>query len=164
MGADALFEAGEIGEAEDLATAHEVDDLSGRHHERSQEDESAAGSVGLSVLLGGRADDSTTERMPEHHNVLATLIDGSRDGKLAVVSRDLTRALPVPQIARRLQDVLDDWVGLAPKPYPVEAGSWKNWVKITAAPNIEKPVSMVTMSVSATERCISVSKSRPSSW
>src|SRR5438876_1181333 len=32
---------------------------------------------------------------------LATLIDGTRDGKLAVVSRDLTRALPVPQIARR---------------------------------------------------------------
>jgi fumarylacetoacetate (FAA) hydrolase len=46
---------------------------------------------------------------------LATLIDGSRDGKLAVVSRDLARALPVPQIARRLQDVLDDWAGLAPK-------------------------------------------------
>src|SRR5438105_12515270 len=46
---------------------------------------------------------------------LATLIDGTRDGKVAVVSRDLTRALPVPQIARRLQDVLDDWAALAPK-------------------------------------------------
>jgi fumarylacetoacetate (FAA) hydrolase len=46
---------------------------------------------------------------------LATLIDGTRDGKLAVVSRDLTRALPVPQIARRLQDALDDWPTMAPK-------------------------------------------------
>jgi fumarylacetoacetate (FAA) hydrolase len=46
---------------------------------------------------------------------LATLIDGSRDGKLAVVSRDLARAQPVPQVARRLQDVLDDWKTLAPR-------------------------------------------------
>ena len=46
---------------------------------------------------------------------LATLIDGTRDGKLAVVSRDLTRAMPVPQVARRLQDALDDWAALAPK-------------------------------------------------
>jgi fumarylacetoacetate (FAA) hydrolase len=46
---------------------------------------------------------------------LATLIDGTRDGKLAVVSRDLARAMPVPQIARRLQDALDDWAALAPK-------------------------------------------------
>jgi fumarylacetoacetate (FAA) hydrolase len=46
---------------------------------------------------------------------LATLIDGTRDGKLAVVSRDLLRAMPVPQIARRLQDALDDWPTIAPK-------------------------------------------------
>lgn len=46
---------------------------------------------------------------------LATLIDGTRDGKLAVVSRDLTRAQPVPKIARRLQDALDDWANLHPK-------------------------------------------------
>jgi fumarylacetoacetate (FAA) hydrolase len=46
---------------------------------------------------------------------LATLIDGTRDGKLAIVSRDLTRALPVPHIARRLQDALDDWAAVAPK-------------------------------------------------
>jgi fumarylacetoacetate (FAA) hydrolase len=46
---------------------------------------------------------------------LATLIDGTRDGKLAVVSRDLARALPVPQIARRLQDALDDWASTATK-------------------------------------------------
>jgi fumarylacetoacetate (FAA) hydrolase len=46
---------------------------------------------------------------------LATLIDGTRDGKLAVVSRDLARALPVPQIARRLQDALDDWASTVAK-------------------------------------------------
>ena len=35
--------------------------------------------------------------------------------KLAVVSRDLSRAVPVPHIARRLQDALDDWPSMAPK-------------------------------------------------
>ena len=45
---------------------------------------------------------------------LATLRDGSRDGQLLVVSRDLTRALPVPQVARTLQAALDDWARVAP--------------------------------------------------
>ena len=45
---------------------------------------------------------------------LATLRDGSRDGQLLVVSRDLTRALPVPQFARTLQAALDDWARIAP--------------------------------------------------
>ena len=45
---------------------------------------------------------------------LATLRDGSRDGQLLVVSRDLTRALPVPQVARTLQAALDEWAGVAP--------------------------------------------------
>lgn len=40
---------------------------------------------------------------------LATLRDGSRDGKLAVVSRDLTRAIHVPEIAETLQYALDHW-------------------------------------------------------
>ena len=40
---------------------------------------------------------------------LATLRDGSRDGRLVVVSRDLTRASGVPHIARTLQAALDDW-------------------------------------------------------
>ncbi len=42
---------------------------------------------------------------------LATLKDGSRDGSLVVVSRDLTRAIAVPEIARTLQAALDDWDG-----------------------------------------------------
>ncbi|WP_042696211.1 fumarylacetoacetate hydrolase family protein [Azospirillum sp. B506] len=46
---------------------------------------------------------------------LASLKAGGRDGSLVVVSRDLTRATPVPEIARTLQAALDDWTALAPK-------------------------------------------------
>ncbi|GLR79432.1 fumarylacetoacetate hydrolase family protein [Azospirillum oryzae] len=46
---------------------------------------------------------------------LASLKAGGRDGTLVVVSRDLTRAAPVPDIARTLQAALDDWTALAPK-------------------------------------------------
>ncbi|HVN41446.1 MAG TPA: fumarylacetoacetate hydrolase family protein [Steroidobacteraceae bacterium] len=46
---------------------------------------------------------------------LATLRDGTRDGQLMVVSRDLERARPVPQIARTLQAALDEWTRLAPQ-------------------------------------------------
>jgi fumarylacetoacetate (FAA) hydrolase len=45
---------------------------------------------------------------------LATLRDGSRDGRLVVVSRDLARAVAVPEIARTLQAALDDWNRSAP--------------------------------------------------
>ncbi len=45
---------------------------------------------------------------------LATLRNGTRDGRLVVVSRDLARALPVPAIAATLQDALDDWSRAAP--------------------------------------------------
>ncbi len=40
---------------------------------------------------------------------LATLKDGTRDGRLVIVSRDLARCVAVPEIARTLQAVLDDW-------------------------------------------------------
>ena len=46
---------------------------------------------------------------------LATLKDGSRDGQLIVVSRDLTTAHLATGIAGRLQAVLDDWRFLAPQ-------------------------------------------------
>jgi len=39
----------------------------------------------------------------------------TRDGQLVVVSRDLTRAIAVPQIAATLQAALDDWSRAAPK-------------------------------------------------
>jgi fumarylacetoacetate (FAA) hydrolase len=45
---------------------------------------------------------------------LASLKQG-RDGRLVVVSRDLTRCVPVPEIAASLQQVLDRWNDLAPR-------------------------------------------------
>ena len=46
---------------------------------------------------------------------LATLKDGSRDGQLAVVSRDLATAHIVGDIAPTLQRALDDWAFHAPQ-------------------------------------------------
>lgn len=46
---------------------------------------------------------------------LATLNDGTRDGKLVVVSKDLTRCCAAGYIAPTLQAALDDWEHIAPK-------------------------------------------------
>ena len=46
---------------------------------------------------------------------LATLNDGTRDGKLVVVSKDLTRYCAADNIAPTLQAALDDWEAIAPK-------------------------------------------------
>ena len=46
---------------------------------------------------------------------LATLRDGSRDGRLVVVSRDLTRCSDARHIAPTLQAALDDWEVAAPE-------------------------------------------------
>ena len=46
---------------------------------------------------------------------LATYKDGSRDGQLVVVSRDLASAHYASGIAARLQQVLDDWNFLSPQ-------------------------------------------------
>ena len=46
---------------------------------------------------------------------LATYKDGSRDGQLVVVSRDLSQAHYATGIATRLQQVLDDWNFLSPQ-------------------------------------------------
>ncbi len=46
---------------------------------------------------------------------LATYKDGSRDGQLVVVSRDLSTAHYATGIAERLQQVLDDWNFLSPQ-------------------------------------------------
>ena len=46
---------------------------------------------------------------------LATYQDGSRDGQLVVVSRDLTLAHYASGVATRLQQVLDDWNFLSPQ-------------------------------------------------
>src|SRR3546814_15935779 len=44
---------------------------------------------------------------------LATRKNGTRDGELVVVSRDLTRCVTVPQVAHTLQDALDRWSEVA---------------------------------------------------
>ncbi|ENM5935121.1 fumarylacetoacetate hydrolase family protein [Vibrio mimicus] len=46
---------------------------------------------------------------------LATLRNGTRDGQLVVVSRDLTLCVAVPDIAGTLQQALDDWPTLVDK-------------------------------------------------
>jgi len=46
---------------------------------------------------------------------LATLADGSRDGRLAVVSRDLLRAAFAADVAPTMQAALDDWNRVAPQ-------------------------------------------------
>lgn len=45
----------------------------------------------------------------------ATYQNGTRDGQLMVVSRDLKNAVAVPEIAATLQAALDDWETLAPR-------------------------------------------------
>lgn len=46
---------------------------------------------------------------------LASLKSAGRDGTLVVVSRDLSRAVAVPDIAPTLQAALDDWAALSPR-------------------------------------------------
>jgi len=46
---------------------------------------------------------------------LATLKEGGRDGTLVVVSRDLTRCVPVPDVAPTLQAALDRWAEAEPR-------------------------------------------------
>ncbi len=45
---------------------------------------------------------------------LATLKNGTRDGQLVVVSRDLARCVAVPEIALTMQAAQDDWDSVAP--------------------------------------------------
>jgi fumarylacetoacetate (FAA) hydrolase len=53
---------------------------------------------------------------------LATLKDSTRDGRLVVVSRDLTRCSEVGHIARTLQAALDDWDHAGPRLFRVAQG------------------------------------------
>jgi len=46
---------------------------------------------------------------------LGSLKAGGRDGTLVVVSKDITQAVKVPQIAATLQDALEDWAKLSPQ-------------------------------------------------
>jgi fumarylacetoacetate (FAA) hydrolase len=51
----------------------------------------------------------------QYNMKLATLKDGTRDGQLAVVSRDLSTAHLATQIAPTLQRALDDWNFISPQ-------------------------------------------------
>ena len=65
-------------------------------------------------------DTSTAGKAPEERAIkLATLKDGSRDGRLVLVSRDLARAVAVPDIAPTLQRALDAWAQVAPVLEPI---------------------------------------------
>ncbi|MZR29869.1 fumarylacetoacetate hydrolase family protein [Sneathiella litorea] len=46
---------------------------------------------------------------------LATLKSGNRDGRLVVVSKDLSRCVAVPDLAATMQGVLDNWEAVSPK-------------------------------------------------
>lgn len=46
---------------------------------------------------------------------VATLKNGTRDGQLVLVSRDLSRCIEVEDLARTLQFALDDWDNLSPR-------------------------------------------------
>src|ERR1041384_2924852 len=46
---------------------------------------------------------------------LASLREGGRDGRLVVVSRDLSRAVRVTDIVANLQSALDEWDVVAPR-------------------------------------------------
>jgi len=46
---------------------------------------------------------------------LASLKAGGRDGTLVVVSKDLSRAIEVADIARTMQEALDDWEAISPQ-------------------------------------------------
>jgi fumarylacetoacetate (FAA) hydrolase len=46
---------------------------------------------------------------------LATLKDSSRDGRLVLVTKDLSRCLAVPEVSANLQSALDNWREAAPK-------------------------------------------------
>lgn len=52
---------------------------------------------------------------------LATLNDGTRDGQLVVVSRDLKKFLPAQPAARTMREALDDWDWIAPKLQEISA-------------------------------------------
>lgn len=51
---------------------------------------------------------------------LATLKNGTRDGQLAVVSRDLSTCVAVPDVAPTMQALLDRWSELAPRLQPIQ--------------------------------------------
>lgn len=62
---------------------------------------------------------------------LATIKNGTRDGQLVVVSRDLTRAVIVPEIALSLQYALDNWLFCQPQLADIYQGLNENQINDT---------------------------------
>jgi fumarylacetoacetate (FAA) hydrolase len=62
---------------------------------------------------------------------LASLKNGTRDGALHIVSKDLTRAVPATDIAPTMQAALDDWAHKAPllqeRYFALNQGAIDNW-------------------------------------
>lgn len=74
---------------------------------------------------------------------LATIKNGTRDGQLVVVSRDLTQAVRVPEIALSLQYALDNWLFCQPQLQEVYQALNDNQITDTlpfAAQNIAAPL------------------------
>ena len=63
---------------------------------------------------------------------LGTLKDGTRDGTLVVVSRDLTKAVKAEGIAHTLQAALDDWQAKAPALATLYSGLNAGKVQVSA--------------------------------
>lgn len=70
---------------------------------------------GRSAGPGGARRPASWGAATMHAMKFATYADGSRDGQLVVVSRDLSQAHYATHVANRLQAVLDDWNYLAPQ-------------------------------------------------
>lgn len=62
-----------------------------------------------------RASPSPPGRLESHRVKLATLNDGTRDGRLIVVTRDHSACAPATAVAPTLQAALDDWDRLEPR-------------------------------------------------
>src|SRR5271154_3586643 len=67
------------------------------------------------TMRGGRESHDKCCNLESAGMKLATLADGSRDGQLAVVSREGRQAVLATRIAGTLQRALDDWPFYAPQ-------------------------------------------------
>lgn len=75
----------------------------------------------MSIRLSSRFGASDAAPELDRPMKLATYRDGSRDGQLVIVSRDLASAHYASAVASRLQQVLDDWNFLSPQLEDVSA-------------------------------------------
>ncbi len=69
---------------------------------------------------------------------LGSLKAGGRDGTLVVVSRDMTKAVKVPEIAPHMQAAMDDWATIEPKLNEVYAALNNGDVQGSFTPNFKE--------------------------